>query len=111
MEKEKFYKINIELAKMYGTNGGLVLTKFCELKERNKRELVNLREGDYWVVISLRGIQEELPHLTVMQIRRAIDKLLKAEVLVKGIYNENEFDRTSWYKVANSAMEIYEGKE
>jgi hypothetical protein len=67
--------------------------------EYNERAGKNFQEGRYWSYQTLEELQYHFPYWTVRQLRFIIEKLMKAGILLKGNFNENKYDHTTWYSI------------
>lgn len=97
---DRIISYSIDVAIEYGLNEAIIIQLFQDLILKNKANNDNFYDGHYWVDVSIRTLQELLPHYTKKQIRHAIDNLVQKGVLIKGNFNKNKFDRTCWYAFA-----------
>ena len=88
---------NIEDAKTYGINCAVILENIRFWVAKNKANDKHYYDGKFWTYNSIKAYRELFPYLTERQIRTALDKLLEVGIVQKGNYNENPYDRTSWY--------------
>lgn len=63
-----------------------------------------LIEGNYWMYETQKQMAEFFGYLTEDDVCRGIKKLLDHGLLVKGNFNKNKFDRTSWYAVTDKTL-------
>ena len=91
--KEK--RINTEIARLCGTNAGVVASQLWELQAN--ADAVFYIDGYPWVRASYKRITAYLPFLTVHMVQTAVKKLLREGVVKVGEYNESRFDRTHSY--------------
>jgi hypothetical protein len=88
------------LAVTLGLHEAIVLQQFHFWIEVNKRKNVNLRDGKIWTYGSYVTWQKEnFPFLSVGMVRRAIEFLEKNGIVIRGCYNSNSYDHTSWYSI------------
>lgn len=88
---------NPAIAAKYGVNEAIIIQSFQFWINNNKRNGRNEQEGRTWTFNSTKALQESFPYMTEKQIWLAIDRLVKAGVLMKGNFNTHKYDRTSWY--------------
>ena len=81
-----------------------LLQLFIE-SNKTQRSKPFYQEGKYWTCISMEGIGERIPYLTLSQIRTALKKLLECGLLEKANFNRNAHDRTSWYSYNPEILE------
>lgn len=101
------HTFDVDVATAYGVNAAIVfqdMAFWCEHSRINKK---NYHDGLYWTYNSIKALQEHWPYLTVKAIRTAIQKLIDAELLVTGNYNEMGWDRTLWYAVTHKGESIF----
>ncbi len=61
-------------------------------------------DGCYWMYESQKQMSEFLGYLSEDQVSRALKVLIKKGLIIKGNYNRNAFDRTSWYTVYDQKL-------
>lgn len=91
------HSFNIEDAKTYGVNCAVILENIRFWVAKNKANNKHNYDGKYWTYNSIKAFHELFPYLTERQIRTALDKLVDVGIVQKGNYNQNPYDRTSWY--------------
>jgi hypothetical protein len=70
----------------------------------NKANGVNQIEGKTWMFQTMESMSKVMGYLTEKQIKDAMKKLVDAGLLIKGNFNENPFDRTNWYCLADESF-------
>lgn len=93
----EFHSFKASDAEAYGVNAAIVLEHLRTWIEYNKGNGLNFKDGRTWTYNSVKAWSKLLPYFTPKQIRKAIDDLVAAGVLLKGNYNENRYDHTTWY--------------
>ena len=100
-EKSPYSKVNhgfdTGLAIQYGMDCAVVIHHFSYWIDRNQRKGVNFHEGRTWSYQTIKDIAYHFPYWSHKQVERIINKLVEHEVLIKGNFNTNSYDRTSWY--------------
>lgn len=91
------HSFDIKDAEAYGVNCAVILYNIRFWVAKNKANDKHNYDGKYWTYNSIKAFHELFPYLTEKQIRTALDKLVEVGVVQKGNYNENPYDRTSWY--------------
>jgi DnaD/phage-associated family protein len=56
-------------------------------------------DGKYWTYQSIRDIQKTFSFWSHETINRAINSLIKLELLDSGNYNQNRYDKTRWFSL------------
>lgn len=95
-----------EVAAKYGINAAVIfqnLVFWCQHSEANG---TNFYDGHYWTYNSTKAFAEVFPYLTEKQIRLALSKLLEDGIIIKGNYNDNTYDRTTWYAITQKGKSI-----
>lgn len=95
-----------EIAQEYGVNAAVILQHIAFWVEKNEANNRNFHDGYYWTYNSIAAMQKLFPYLSKNQITTAIDKLIKAEVIISGNYNEMRYDRTLWYALTEKGKEL-----
>ena len=88
---------DVEHAKRYGVIEAVLIANFQFWIAKNRANGENLRNGRTWTYNSVRAYALLFPYLSRDQVRRTIDRLVAAEVLVVGNYNEKATDQTKWF--------------
>ena len=88
---------DVEHAKRYGVVEAVLIANFQFWIAKNRANGENLRNGRTWTYNSVRAYALLFPYLSRDQVRRAIDRLVAAEVLTVGNYNDKATDQTKWF--------------
>lgn len=110
------YSFNIQEAKQYGINEAIFLknlktwimvnraneTNFHQVSEKDYPNLKG--QSRYWSYNSFKAYAKLFPFWNERQVRHTIDSLLKKNVILKGVYNSNPYDRTSWYALFDESI-------
>lgn len=67
----------------------------------------NYIDGHYWTYNSRKAFALQFSYFTEKQIRTIISKCLKEGILIKGNYNQNQYDRTNWYALTKKGCELF----
>ena len=60
----------------------------------------------YWTFNTVKAFAELFPYASAKQIRTAINKLIKADIIMTGNYNKTAYDRTLWYAFTDKGLTI-----
>lgn len=96
-EDAAFHSFDAGVAMRVGINAAVVYRNLVFWVRHNQTNERNFHEGRYWTYNSLAAFDEQFPYLTAKQIRTALDKLLKAGLILKGNFAEDRFKRANWY--------------
>lgn len=91
------HNFDTEDAKKYGVLEAILLSNFRFWISYNKANKRHFYDGRFWTFNSVAAFEELFPYLTYNQIRRVIENLCNAGVLITGNYNNSSYDRTKWY--------------
>lgn len=91
------HSFDIDHALKYGVNESIMISNFQFWIQKNKANGTHLHNGRTWTYNSVNAFKEIFPYWNNGQIRRCLESLVKQEVLVKGDYNKNRYERTLWY--------------
>lgn len=86
-----------EVAVDVGVNAATLYQNITFWIEKNEANDKHEYEGRYWMYNSIKAFDRLFIYLSPRQIRTALDKLLEAEYIGKGNFNQIGYDRTLWY--------------
>lgn len=89
-------------ANAVGVSAAVVLKHLWEHTERARENGENFHDGRFWYPASVKELSEEISYLSSEQIRTALNKLNEGGCIVKGNYNRNHHDRTTWYALTDT---------
>jgi hypothetical protein len=98
------YSFNVEHAKAYGVEEAIMLHNFIYWLRHNKANNKNQNDGHTWTYNSVRAFRKLFPFWSKGQIDRIIRSLVSQGVLLKGEYNQANYDKTSWYALADESL-------
>lgn len=104
------HSFNIEIAKKYGILEAILLQNIYFWTEKNKANKVHYYDNNYWTYNSNKAFAEMFPYVSEKQIRTALEKLRKEEILITGNYNKAGFDKTLWYAITNKGYLLLKGQ-
>jgi hypothetical protein len=102
------HTFNIYYAKKYGLNEAIMISNFQFWIVKNKANGTHQYDDRTWTYNSVKAFEELFPYLKPSQIRRCIESLIEQGILIKGEYNKNPYDRTSWFAFADESTFINE---
>jgi hypothetical protein len=104
------HRFNVELAMIYGVEEAVLIDKLVGWIHYNKANGKHYHDGRTWTFNSAKALAELFPYMTESKIKRVIARLVDSDIVVKGNYNENQYDRTTWYSftdAGNSLVQKY----
>ena len=88
---------DVDEAEKYGIVEAVLIRHFKFWIVKNAANERNQHDDHVWTYSSIKALSLIFPYLSNEQIRYAIEKLIKKEVLITGNFNEHKYDRTIWY--------------
>jgi hypothetical protein len=95
-----------ELANKLGLNEAIILQQVHYWVVHNTGKEKNFQEGYYWTYNTYNEWQSQFYFLSERTIRRAIKRLESLGYLIVGNYNKRKSDRTKWYRVDYSLLDV-----
>ena len=95
------HSFEIAIADKYGIEVAVVFDMFCFWINKNEANENNYHDGKYWTFNSAKGFKKLFPYWSEKKIQRILQKMVEEDLIVKGNYNENPWNQTSWYAVGN----------
>lgn len=98
------HAFDVAHATKYGLNEAILINHFEFWIAKNVGNKRHQYDGKTWTYNSIHAFEAIFPYLSYKQIRRAVDQLIAADVLVRGNYNQNTYDRTSWFAFSDEFL-------
>lgn len=112
---DTLHLFNTEDAKAYGVVPAIILYDiriYIRGKISRDEARQTIKDGElagqerHWIYDSINSISSRHPYLTKDEVRRAMEKLLKKGVLIRGYYNQTPYDRTSWWALKDESIVV-----
>jgi len=100
--KTTVHHFDTEDAQRYGIREAIILYNIRHWLDKNKANDKNIIDGRVWTYNSASAFADLFQYMTEPQIRRSLKRLLEDGILIKGEYNKQNYDRTSWYSINES---------
>lgn len=100
------HRFQMELAMAYGIEEAILIENFVHWIDKNKANNKHYHDGRYWTYNSAKAFAEQFPYMNESKVKRVIAKLVEDGVIMKGNYNENQYDRTCWYAFTDEGASI-----
>lgn len=100
------HQFDIDHAKSFGIVEAILINNLQFWITKNRANKRHQYEGRTWTYNSVSALSEMFPYLSAKQIRGALDRLVSAEVLLVGHFNEDARDRTNWYAFVNEDQHL-----
>lgn len=98
-------------ASQYGVVEAVIIANFQFWIAKNKANDTHQHDGRTWTYNSNKAFEQLFPYLTGNQIRRALDGLIAAGILVAGNYNQSGCDRTKWFAFSDESIFVFPQKQ
>lgn len=98
---------NVELARRHGVNGAIFLHAMAFWVGKNQAAGRHFHEGRTWTYNTLEALAGQFPFWSRRQVEGIVAKLKKDGVLFTGNFSRDKTDRTVWYALADSVLEVY----
>jgi hypothetical protein len=92
---------NIKIAEKLGMIEAVLLHNIQFWVEKSKANNKHFYKDRFWTYNSAKAFAELFPYLSEQQISRALKRLTDEGWLLKDNFNNNPFDRTSWYSLSD----------
>ena len=103
------HNFNVEVARRYGVPEAIFIHNLYFWIDKNQCNGRHFYEGRSWTYNSLSALERLFPYFTRKQIRTIIDHCVSAGVVIKGNFNKEGYDKTTWFALTDEVLEIYEG--
>ena len=100
------HSFDAEIANEYGVEIAIMFDMFCFWISKNEANNYNFQDGKYWTFNSAKGFKKLFPYWSEKKIQRILQKMVEEDLIVKGNYNENPWNQTSWYAFGNMGEKL-----
>lgn len=100
------HSFEIAIADKYGIEVAVVFDMFCFWINKNEANNYNYHDGKYWTFNSAKGFKKLFPYWSEKKIQRLLQKMVDEDLIIKGNYNENPWNQTSWYAFGNMGEKL-----
>lgn len=97
----KTHAFNTNIAKEVGIECAVLLYNIEFWINKNRANNKHFYEGRYWTYNTTKAFAELFPYMSEKVIYNSLKKLIDKGYLLKGNFNQNTFDRTCWYALAD----------
>ena len=100
------HSFDAEIANEYGVEIAIMFDMFCFWISKNEANNYNFQDGKYWTFNSAKGFKKIFPYWSEKKIQRILQKMVDEDLIIKGNYNENPWNQTSWYAFGNMGEKL-----
>lgn len=101
------HSFNVRVAQDYDVNIATFLHNLKFWTHKNLANKKHIHDGYCWSYNTLDALQDLFPYWSQKNLRTIIKNSLDAGLIVKGNYNQTQYDRTLWYALTPKAYEYY----
>ena len=91
------HSFDIKMAQIYGLEESILIDNLLFWIAKNKANSKHFYNGKYWTYNSTKAFSELFPYWNEKKISRIIASLVEQNVIEKGCFNQNSYDRTTWF--------------
>lgn len=91
------HSFDIKIAEKYGLEESILIDNLLFWITKNKANSKHFYNGKFWTYNSTKAFSELFPYWNEKKISRIIASLVEQNVIEKGCFNQNAYDRTSWF--------------
>ena len=103
-----YHFFNAELAIEYGIEEAIIMEHFSFWIRKNEADGKHYHDGRFWTYGSLDSFTKIFPYMNSQKIKRVINSLVEQGILLKGNYNDTQYDRTLWYAFSDKALDHFD---
>jgi hypothetical protein len=98
------YVFSVEYAVKYGVDHAIMIHHLQHWIRFNQRAGRPKQEGHSWMYQTQKDMVAHFPFWNRDYIQKILSELEEKGIIIKGNFNKNKFDRTSWYAFKNEEM-------
>jgi hypothetical protein len=102
------FQFDSVLAEKYGVNESIFIHNIFYWINHNKANQKHYYEDRFWTYNTKKAFIKLFPFWTYEQVRKITKKLTDAGVLLTSNFNENSWDKTTWYSLSDEIVIYYE---
>jgi len=91
------HHFDVAIATKYGMVEAVLLENLFYWVKKNSANDRHFYDGKYWTYNSRKAFARLFPYIGEKSIERSLNHLVEIGILLKGNYNEDKFDKTSWF--------------
>ena len=91
------HHFDVDVANDVGVTAAIVFDGILHRVATNIGMGINERDGRFWTYQSIKGLQEIYTYYGAKSLRNGIARLIEKQYILKGEYNQKNYDKTTWY--------------
>lgn len=100
------HHFNTELARLYGIEESILLHHFYYWIIKNAANEKHFHDGLYWTYNTKKAYAEFFTYMNETKIFRTIKHLEEENIIAKGNYNTDKWDKTNWYAITEKGWAL-----
>jgi len=100
------HSFDISIAEKFGVNVAIFLNNIAFWIIKNQANNKHFHDGRHWTYNSREAFTKIFPYWTVDQIKTIVQKCVEHDLIIKGDYNTNAYDRTNWYALSDKSCKL-----
>lgn len=104
------HSFDVDVAKIHGIEAAIIVKNLQYWIKHNKANGTHFHDGKTWTYNSLRAWGDLFPYMSPSALKRTINKLCDVGLLVRGNYNKNPYDKTTWYAFGDESKWLFREK-
>jgi hypothetical protein len=98
---------DIDIAKKYGLEVSIFMKNISFWVKHNQSNDINFNENRYWTYNTQSALTDLFPYWSRDQIKRIIKKSYDLNLLMKGNFNQINYDRTTWFSLTDYGHNLF----
>lgn len=98
------HSFNIFIAEKYSINIAIFINNMIFWTRTNASDNRNFHDGRYWTYGTPEFYAKYFPYFKPRLIKDILARCIENGLLLKGNFNKNNYDQTSWYSLSDSAL-------
>ena len=91
------HTFDVNIAIRYGVAEAILLENLFYWAKKNAANEKHFHDGRYWTYNSRKAFNKLFPYIGEKSIERSLNHLVESGILLKGNYNADKFDKTTWF--------------
>lgn len=101
------HHFSIEVAKEHGVEAAIFLDNLAFWTLKNVANKSHFKDGRYWIYNTQEAWTVLFPYWSRQNIRTIIQKCVDRGLILKGNYNEKNYDKTTWFSLTDKVLTLF----
>ena len=99
------HSFNVRFAQKYGIEEAILAHNFYFWLRKNLANDKHIHIGRVWTYNSNKAFSELFPYINKTKVFRVLKHLEECDIILKGTFNENLWDKTLWYAFSDNGID------